>query len=190
MQPRRPRMWNRSRVAEVPDYAKVPFDDRARADLRPALVRLPLPRCRLLRNQVNGSALSGAGHLRHGYHRTRGVRERRHSALTRDAEDSTGTPMLMARSGYTSVRSLARYAGVSPRRRRAPGPSATRAAGGRKPLRAASRATRAACEPAHATRRAARGRWTPGQPHRPRPRLRPTSPHRAEPGTPARVFLR
>ena len=30
----------------------------------------------------------------------------RHSALTHDAEDGTGTPMLMARSGHTSVRSL------------------------------------------------------------------------------------
>jgi integrase/recombinase XerC/integrase/recombinase XerD len=37
----------------------------------------------------------------------------RHSALTHDAEDGTGTPMLKARSGHTSVRSLARYARVS-----------------------------------------------------------------------------
>jgi len=37
----------------------------------------------------------------------------RHSALTHDAEDGTGTPMLMARSGHTSVRSLAKYARVS-----------------------------------------------------------------------------
>ena len=34
-------------------------------------------------------------------------------ALTHDAEDGTGTPMLMARSGHTSARSLARYARVS-----------------------------------------------------------------------------
>jgi hypothetical protein len=33
--------------------------------------------------------------------------------LTHDAEDGTGTPMLMARSGHTSVRSLAKYARVS-----------------------------------------------------------------------------
>ncbi|MGZ3337751.1 MAG: hypothetical protein ACXVBV_20730 [Isosphaeraceae bacterium] len=32
----------------------------------------------------------------------------RHSALTHGAEDGTGTPMLMARSGDTSVRSLAK----------------------------------------------------------------------------------
>ena len=36
----------------------------------------------------------------------------RHSALTHDAEKGTGTPMLMARSGHMSVRSLARYARV------------------------------------------------------------------------------
>ncbi len=37
----------------------------------------------------------------------------RHSALTHDAEDGTGTPMLMRRSGHASVRSLAQYARVS-----------------------------------------------------------------------------
>jgi integrase len=37
----------------------------------------------------------------------------RHSALTHDAELGTGTPMLMARSGHTSARSLAKYARVS-----------------------------------------------------------------------------
>ena len=41
------------------------------------------------------------------------LHELRHSALTHDAEDGTGTPMLMARSGHTSVRSLAKYARVS-----------------------------------------------------------------------------
>jgi hypothetical protein len=39
----------------------------------------------------------------------------RHSAPTRDAEDGTGTPMLMARSGYTCVGSLAKYARASAR---------------------------------------------------------------------------
>lgn len=34
----------------------------------------------------------------------------RHSALTHDAEDGTSTPMLVARSGHASVRSLERYA--------------------------------------------------------------------------------
>jgi len=32
----------------------------------------------------------------------------RHSVLTHDAEHGTGTPMLMARSGHTSIRSLAK----------------------------------------------------------------------------------
>jgi integrase/recombinase XerC/integrase/recombinase XerD len=34
----------------------------------------------------------------------------RHPALTYDAEDGASTPMLMAKSGHTSVASLARYA--------------------------------------------------------------------------------
>ncbi len=42
-----------------------------------------------------------------------GLHQLRHSALTHDAEDGTSTPMLMARSGHTSVRSLAKYARVS-----------------------------------------------------------------------------
>jgi integrase/recombinase XerC/integrase/recombinase XerD len=37
----------------------------------------------------------------------------RHSALTHAAEEGVSTPMLMARSGHTSVRSLVRYARVS-----------------------------------------------------------------------------
>src|ERR1035441_2273464 len=37
----------------------------------------------------------------------------RRSALTHDAEFGTGTPMLMARSGHTSERSLAKYARMS-----------------------------------------------------------------------------
>jgi integrase/recombinase XerC/integrase/recombinase XerD len=38
----------------------------------------------------------------------------RHSALTHAAEDGANTPMLMGISGHTSVRSLAKYARVSP----------------------------------------------------------------------------
>jgi integrase len=41
------------------------------------------------------------------------LRQLRHSALTHAAEDGTSTPMLMARSGHTSVRSLVKYARVS-----------------------------------------------------------------------------
>ena len=45
----------------------------------------------------------------------------RHSALTHDAEKGTGTPMLIARSGHISVRSLARYASLGRGARPAPG---------------------------------------------------------------------
>ena len=41
------------------------------------------------------------------------LHQRRHSALAHDAELGTGTPMRMARSGHTSVRSLAKYARAS-----------------------------------------------------------------------------
>jgi len=43
----------------------------------------------------------------------RTLHQLRHSALTHAAEDGVSTPMLMARSGHTSVRSLVRYARVS-----------------------------------------------------------------------------
>ena len=46
--------------------------------------------------------------------RGRTLHQLRHSALSHDAEAGTSTPMLMARSGHTSVRSLAKYARVSP----------------------------------------------------------------------------
>ena len=38
----------------------------------------------------------------------------RHSLLTHEAEDGTGTPMLLARSPHASVRSLERYARPGP----------------------------------------------------------------------------
>lgn len=40
----------------------------------------------------------------------RTLHQLRHSALTHDAENGASTPMLMAKSGHTSVASLARYA--------------------------------------------------------------------------------
>ena len=57
----------------------------------------------------------------------------RHSALTHEAEKGTGTPVLMARSGHTSVRSLARYARVSAEARPPPG----RARSGAAPVKGA-----------------------------------------------------
>ena len=76
--------------------------------------RLPLP----------PSDLDASGRARLSYERAEQLfkaasggatlHQLRHSALSHDAEDGTSTPMLMARSGHTSVRSLARYARVSP----------------------------------------------------------------------------
>lgn len=59
----------------------------------------------------------------------------RHSGLTHAAEDGASTPMLMALSGHTSVRSLAKYARVSPEalaRWQAERDPAGRRAGGRR----------------------------------------------------------
>jgi integrase/recombinase XerC/integrase/recombinase XerD len=47
----------------------------------------------------------------HGRHST--LHQLRHSALTHAAEQGASTPMMMALSGHTSTRSLARYARVS-----------------------------------------------------------------------------
>jgi integrase/recombinase XerC/integrase/recombinase XerD len=77
---------------------------KARVQL-PAADLDPSGRARLSYQQAEAlfSAASGGATLH----------QLRHSALTHDAEDGTGTPMLMARSGHTSVRSLAGYARVS-----------------------------------------------------------------------------
>jgi integrase/recombinase XerC/integrase/recombinase XerD len=78
---------------------------------------------RKARVQLPASDLDEHGHARLSYQQAAALfseasggatlHQLRHSALTHDAEDGTGTPMLMARSGHTSVRSLARYARVS-----------------------------------------------------------------------------
>jgi integrase len=77
---------------------------KARVQL-PAADLDPSGRARLSYQQAEAlfSAASGGATLH----------QLRHSALTHDAEDGTGTPMLMARSGHTSVRSLVSYARVS-----------------------------------------------------------------------------
>ena len=77
---------------------------KARVQL-PAADLDPSGRARLSYQQAEAlfSAASGGATLH----------QLRHSALTHDAEDGTGAPMLMARSGHTSVRSLAKYARVS-----------------------------------------------------------------------------
>jgi integrase len=100
------------------------IERKARVQLHPADLD-PDGRTRLSYQQAEAlfKAASGSATLH----------DLRHSALTHDAEDGTGTPMLLARSGHTSVRSLARYARVSaaalerhqasrdPARRRQPG---------------------------------------------------------------------
>ena len=78
---------------------------------------------RKARVQRPASDLDEHGHARLSYQQSAALfskasggatlHQLRHSALTHDAEDGTGTPMLMARSGHASVRSLAKYARVS-----------------------------------------------------------------------------
>jgi integrase len=55
----------------------------------------------------------------------------RHSALTHDAEAGASTPMLMAKSGHTSVASLGRYARPSARPWRGGRSATTRPGGGK-----------------------------------------------------------
>jgi integrase len=78
---------------------------------------------RRARVQLPAADLDEDGHARLSYQQAEALfseasggatlHQLRHSALTHDAEDGTGTPMLTARSGHTSVRSLAKYARVS-----------------------------------------------------------------------------
>jgi integrase len=78
---------------------------------------------RKARVELPKADLDDQGHARLSYDQARQIFQRasggatlhqlRHSALTHDAESGTSTPMLMARSGHTSVRSLAKYARVS-----------------------------------------------------------------------------
>jgi integrase len=77
----------RARVALPP----ADLDDRGRARLSYAMAE------ELFKNATAGKTLHTL----------------RHSALTHAAEDGTNTAMMMAISGHTSVRSLARYARVS-----------------------------------------------------------------------------
>ena len=78
---------------------------------------------RKARVQLPAADLDERGHARLSYQQAAALfsaasggatlHQLRHSALTHDAEHGTGTPMLMARSGHMSVRSLAKYARVS-----------------------------------------------------------------------------
>jgi integrase len=80
-------------------------DRRARVQLPPGDIDSGSGRARLSYSHAEAlfrAASSGAT-----------LHQLRHSALTHDAEDGTSAPMLMNRSGHTSVRSLVRYARVS-----------------------------------------------------------------------------
>src|SRR5262249_25597908 len=80
-------------------------DRRARVPLPPSDIDPESGRARLGYRQAEDlfRAASGGATLH----------QLRHSALTHAAEDGISTPMLMARSGHTSVRSLVKYARVS-----------------------------------------------------------------------------
>jgi integrase len=77
-------------------------DRRARVELPPGDIDPASGRARLSYRQAENlfKAASGGATLH----------QLRHSALTHDAENGASTPMLMAKSGHTSVASLARYA--------------------------------------------------------------------------------
>ena len=77
-------------------------DRRARVELPPGDIDPGSGRARLSYRQAEDlfKVASGGATLH----------QLRHSALTHDAEDGASTPMLMAKSGHTSVASLARYA--------------------------------------------------------------------------------
>jgi integrase len=76
--------------------------------------RVQLPPCDI--DPASGSARVSYSHAEALFKAASGgatLHQLRHSALTHDAEDGTSAPILMARSGHTSVRSLVKYARVS-----------------------------------------------------------------------------
>ena len=72
------------------------------------------------RVQLADADLDEAGHARLSYQQAAGLftaasggktlHQLRHSALTHAAEDGMSAPMMMTKSGHTSIRSLGRYA--------------------------------------------------------------------------------
>jgi integrase/recombinase XerC/integrase/recombinase XerD len=77
-------------------------DRRARVELPPSDIDPASGKARLSYRQAEALFKDAAGGAT--------LHQLRHSALTHDAEDGASTPMLMAKSGHTSVASLARYA--------------------------------------------------------------------------------
>ena len=78
---------------------------RARVALAPADIDAASGKARLSYNQAAAIFTGATG----GWT----LHQLRHSALTHAAEDGVSAPMLMARSGHTSITSLAKYARVS-----------------------------------------------------------------------------
>ena len=78
------------------------IDRRARVELPPCDIDQASGRAGLSYRQAEDLFKAAAGGA--------GLHQLRHSALTHDAEAGANTPMLMAKSGHTSVASLARYA--------------------------------------------------------------------------------
>ncbi len=77
-------------------------DRRARVQLPPCDIDPASGRARLSYRQAEDLFKAASGGTT--------LHQLRHSALTHDAEAGASTPMLMAKSGHTSVASLARYA--------------------------------------------------------------------------------
>lgn len=104
-------VWQTGTARLLPRYLKGRTDGPLFVTERKARVQLP------------PADLDSRGRARLGYRQAEDIfkaasggatlHQMRHSALTHAAEDGTSTPMLMARSGHTSVRSLAKYARVS-----------------------------------------------------------------------------
>jgi integrase len=84
---------------------------RARVQLAAADLDTVSGRARLSYRQTAGIFTAATGDLPGGPWT---LHQLRHSALTHAAEDGASTSTLLAYSGHTSVRSLARYARVSP----------------------------------------------------------------------------
>ena len=104
-------VWQTGTARLLPRYLKGRTDGPLFVTERRARVELP------------PDDLDSRGRARLGYRQAEDIfkaasggatlHQLRHSALTHAAEDGTSTPMLMARSGHTSVRSLVKYARVS-----------------------------------------------------------------------------
>jgi integrase len=105
-------VWQTASARLLPRYLKgrtsgplFVTERRARVELPPGDIDPETGRARLSYDQAAALFKNASG--------GRTLHQLRHSALSHAAEDGVSTPMLMARSGHTSVRSLVKYARVS-----------------------------------------------------------------------------